>query len=107
MTLKDFIYGHNIEIKGFCKAIDISYTHIWSILNRARSPSLPIAIKIVEQTGGLVTMRDLLSEKIEFKWERKPRLVKRSRDLIRANVDKEIKRKKHYRLAYYKVLDEL
>lgn len=104
MTIKEFMDAYNISPKGFAEACEINYSTFWTYVSRHRTPCLRASVKMVLQSGGLITLEDLLRKDQPLLWKRKPRLLKRNKMKIRANIDKKIKRKRHYRKAYYKVI---
>lgn len=115
MTLKEFFDTCNINSKDFAAACEIPYGTLWTYASRHRTPNLRNSIKMILQSGGLVTMEDLLRKDQPLmridnptqKWERRHKLKKRSKYKVKANLKEHHKKRTHYRQAYYKVVDQL
>jgi len=109
MTLREFIKEYGIVATDMARACEIEYSTFRTYIGGHRTPNLRAAIKIVLQTGGLVTMEDLLrkdqplmreSNPLE-RWE--PRKLKTNRKVkIAGDI-----RKGHYRKIYFHAHSQL
>lgn len=109
MTFREFIDRHDINIKDFADACEIPHTTLRSYVGRYRTPNLRNSIKIIIQSGGLITMEDLLRkdqplmrlDQPFMRW--KPRRVKTHKKMLIESV----KQRDHYRWIYFRAIDEL
>lgn len=101
MTLREFIDAHGIVATDFARACEIEYQTFRTYIGRHRTPNLRASIKIVHQTGGLVTLEDLLRKDQPLDW--KPRKLKTNRKVkIAGDI-----RKGHYRRIYFHAHSQL
>lgn len=109
MTLREFIKTYEIVATDMARACEIDYSTFRTYIGRHRTPNLRAAIKIVHQTGGIVTLEDLLRKDQPLmrldnplaQW--KPRKLKTSKRMaIAGDV-----RKKHYRKIYFHAHSQL
>ena len=61
MRLKDYFLLEQISEREFAALIRVSQSHISNISMGRKNPSLPLAKRIEEMTGGKVTTDDLLN----------------------------------------------
>jgi len=70
MNLKRYLFEKTLPVKQFAKRLGVSASLIYHIINRQRTPSPALAIKIEELTEGLVTKEELLfpGQETSKKW---------------------------------------
>ena len=69
MDLKDFLEEEGIKFYKFAEKVKISTSNLHYIINRTRSPTLELALRIEEATKGEVKCKDLIkvSQKDRYK----------------------------------------
>lgn len=68
MELFIWLKRNKISAKKFSKMIGISEPSMSNILNKIVTPSLVVAIKILDATNGDIDVMHLLSEKSQNEW---------------------------------------
>lgn len=63
MDLDEFLWRQKISQKDFAAKIYQTECQVSSYVNRRRTPSLRIAIKIYEATKGIVDYKEMLNKK--------------------------------------------
>lgn len=63
MELHDFLTKTRIPKFKFAKMIRVSKSALYKYINKEREPSLPVAMSIVEASGGMVEYGDLLMKR--------------------------------------------
>lgn len=63
MDLEEYLWRKEISIRKFAEKIDTCYANIFYIVKKRTSPTISTAVKILENTEGMVELTELLSEK--------------------------------------------
>lgn len=63
MDLRTYLFNHRIKVASFARRINFSAVHLLKIVNGERRPSMKLAKIIEKETGGEVTVSDLLRDK--------------------------------------------
>ena len=64
MELKEYIEKNNLTERELALLIGISQQHVNRLIRKIANPSLPLAKKIKEATGGEVTIEEMLNCKL-------------------------------------------
>jgi len=62
MELRDYLHKNRIKIIDFARQLEYGRTYINEIVNGTKRPGKRLAKEIERQTGGEVTVRELLGE---------------------------------------------
>lgn len=62
MNLRDYLHANRVSPARLAKKLGISAGYISLLRNGKGLPSLPLALKIESETGGLVTPKDWSKE---------------------------------------------
>jgi DNA-binding transcriptional regulator YdaS (Cro superfamily) len=65
MELKSYLSAERGRASKMAQRLGISRSHLSDVANGNRTPSLDLAVRIWNETGGLVTPSDVLSAKKE------------------------------------------
>lgn len=63
--MKDYIFRKNLSVKQLAATLEISTSYLYQLIRGERKPSLELAQKIEECTGGEITVGKLLGFKEE------------------------------------------
>jgi transcriptional regulator with XRE-family HTH domain len=59
--LKEYLFRNNLTVKEFAFRLGISASYLYQLIKRERRPSLKLAQRIEEYTGGEVDLNQLIN----------------------------------------------
>jgi DNA-binding transcriptional regulator YdaS (Cro superfamily) len=67
MTMRDYLFKHDLPVKKFAADLGISASYLYQLLRKERKPSLELALKIERYTQGKVSVDELRKEGVEVR----------------------------------------
>ena len=69
MDLDEYLWRNKRTLKELCSKVDCTPCTMNKIKHRRSSPKLVLALKLVEETGGQVSLKELLGREDEKRWK--------------------------------------